>query len=584
MTTSAERRRWQCPSCERTFKIPVSSKTPKLCPECWRGIEVLRQRSSAGATGVSQTESSTDDASAELKDPPPVNVAGWSNRIRCWVDARPRTAMVLLVTVCLSFIGVSIWAASEPFRPAALDTPVASTSDTAHDKRRELQKPDKPKAQFLLSAAQLYARAKESVVVIRSIRSKDGSLDVLGSGFVLAPDNVIVTNEHVIRGAFELRIETADGREASVNSVVVVDSDRDLAVLPLPHQLRVPPIPQLEMPGLKMAGALPSIGETVYAIGAPKGLDYSLSKGIVSQIRRNVLGSGTLVQTDASISHGSSGGPLLNGKGEIVGVNRMSRTGGQNLNFAVAAKELNKLRPFIGTQQLVELPGYKKFQTKLEQFRRKSSKAQASVEGELKKIGQLEARRLAEAEKIRKAAEKHLKELKKRGVQARNQAELNRMNNRLLELKAEVALIDRNITSLVAARGTTMGLGKAAYVAGVRVRNDIIAIRSRLATVSGAIQRRQTYLNGGHVPIDNEAAGYNTAGLLMLDGEQSSLRQRLAFYTRRAQSLEASITGLDLKARSLLRQIRAKLAQRSVKVYEYGSIVKQYNSLLSATP
>jgi len=173
-----------------------------------------------------------------------------------------------------------------------------------------------------LSPADVNARAAPGVVIIRSFRVQDSESSGLGSGFVVEPGDVIVTNEHVIRGASHLEVKTHEGKTAHVTGVLAVDEKTDVALLPVPDSLK-------GTPGLKLATSAPRVGDPVYAIGAPQGLEFTFTEGVVSQIREAFLEYGPVIQHDVSISAGSSGGPLLNGRAEVVGVNTLASSAKQ---------------------------------------------------------------------------------------------------------------------------------------------------------------------------------------------------------------------------------------------------------------
>lgn len=179
------------------------------------------------------------------------------------------------------------------------------------------------------TAQQIAARATPSVVVLFNV---DGNRQVraLGSGFFVA-NGLVVTNLHVIKGATSIygRVVGTEGA-SKVIEVVITDEDVDLAVLRFDS---------LTGPGLPLATGLPQVGETVYAIGSPKGLEGTFTQGIVSAIRRE----DGLIQTQVPISPGSSGGPLLNARGEVVGVAVSTNPDGQNLNFVIPISRVRQM-------------------------------------------------------------------------------------------------------------------------------------------------------------------------------------------------------------------------------------------------
>ena len=137
----------------------------------------------------------------------------------------------------------------------------------------------------------------------------------VGSGFVIDPDGIIVTNNHVIEGAFDLSVTFQDGTVANA-TVVGTTKIGDIALLKvnLNHKL----------PALKFGDSTKlRVGETVIAIGNPLGFGGTVSTGIVSALNRDIMISpfDDFIQTDAALNHGNSGGPLFNVNGEVIGVN-----------------------------------------------------------------------------------------------------------------------------------------------------------------------------------------------------------------------------------------------------------------------
>ena len=171
-------------------------------------------------------------------------------------------------------------------------------------------------------------RASPAVVTLHNFNAS-GREASLGSGFFL-PDGRIATNRHVVEGAARITVTSADDRQLGAASYAeAVGSTADLAILP-----RIGSTPA----SLPLATRLPEPGEAVVVIGAPEGLSNTVSTGIVSAIR-SIRGR-TLVQISAPISHGSSGGPVMNMRGEVIGVSVSVLSEGQNLNFAVPATDL----------------------------------------------------------------------------------------------------------------------------------------------------------------------------------------------------------------------------------------------------
>jgi serine protease Do len=183
----------------------------------------------------------------------------------------------------------------------------------------------------------VYKNTVRSVVIIVNYQGETAVS--LGSGFVLDAGGhiVIVTNAHVVQGASSLKVRTYDGRSSILTSAITVDEGRDIALLPVPQVFA-------GIPGLRLAESPPKVGDAVFAVGVPQGLTFTFTKGIVSQFRRNFRPYGSVVQTDANISGGSSGGPLVDRNARVVGVNTLASRAtveeAHNLNFAVSAEEV----------------------------------------------------------------------------------------------------------------------------------------------------------------------------------------------------------------------------------------------------
>ena len=182
------------------------------------------------------------------------------------------------------------------------------------------------------TAPQIAEKALAATVYLEMQDSKGVPLG-FGSGFFVR-DNLIATNYHVIEGAARGRAKLV-GRFSTytIEGVTATDKTNDLALLKVTVS-GINPLPLGNSSDVK-------IGETVYVTGNPKGLEGTFSNGIISS-RRDPYTKERLQMT-APISPGSSGGPVLNSKGEVVGVSFMTLVGGQNLNFAIPSRYLTEL-------------------------------------------------------------------------------------------------------------------------------------------------------------------------------------------------------------------------------------------------
>ena len=176
-------------------------------------------------------------------------------------------------------------------------------------------------------------RISPAVVVVET---QKGQRKGLGTGFFINSRGHIVTNYHVIYGADQAVVRTQAGRRYPVKKIVAENKEADLVII-------TADIPASEISFLEVSGKLPEVGEKIYAIGHPMGLEKTVSEGIVSAIRK-MPQLGDIIQISAAISPGSSGGPVFNSSGVVIGVARATYRTGQNLNFAVPGQKVLELR------------------------------------------------------------------------------------------------------------------------------------------------------------------------------------------------------------------------------------------------
>src|SRR6516225_9560015 len=186
---------------------------------------------------------------------------------------------------------------------------------------------------FANPAAEIAKKAFASTVLV-VIEDAHGQPVLLGSGFVLR-EHAIVTNMHVVEGASQGYAKRIDEEtKHQIEGILQADNGHDLAVLAVPS-LFAPALPIGDSTKL-------AVGDTVYAVGNPRGLEGTFSAGIVSSIR--TIDSQKILQITAPISPGSSGGAVLNERGEVVGVAVATLQDGQNLNFAIPASYLSTMK------------------------------------------------------------------------------------------------------------------------------------------------------------------------------------------------------------------------------------------------
>src|SRR6185369_6710112 len=246
--------------------------------------------------------------------------------------------------------------------PTSATTPAAAPASLSDDERNNID---------------IYQKYSQGVV---NITSTTVGYDIflraypqsgMGSGAIIDPQGHIVTNYHVIRGAEVLEVTLPDKTKHKAK-VVGADPNNDLAVI----QIDVPrggvtPIPLGTSKGLQ-------VGQKVLAIGNPFGLDRTMTVGIISALGRTIQAENgmyidDIIQTDASINHGNSGGPLLNNAGQIIGINAAilspNDTGNYGIGFAIPADTVRRITselittgyvryPYLGVSRVMALTDY----------------------------------------------------------------------------------------------------------------------------------------------------------------------------------------------------------------------------------
>ncbi|MDX6529448.1 MAG: hypothetical protein QOH41_1738 [Blastocatellia bacterium] len=180
---------------------------------------------------------------------------------------------------------------------------------------------------------ELVRRIKPSAVAIETFDARGEKLS-RGSGFFIDVDRV-VTNRHVIEGAYRAEVHLNSGHTFQVKTVLAVDAEGDVALL------KVDAPANLVRP-LLLDRTSPQEGESVVVIGNPFGLEGSVTNGIVSAVR-DIPGFGRIIQITAPISPGSSGSPVVNMQGQVIGVATLQITGGQSVNFAIPSERIAQL-------------------------------------------------------------------------------------------------------------------------------------------------------------------------------------------------------------------------------------------------
>ncbi len=243
-----------------------------------------------------------------------------------------------LATIAAVLLGTGSSAGSTPTGTVRA-TPASSSS---RGTRREVSASSG--SSKALTATQLYQQDSTGVVAIKAVTSEG---EDEGTGIVLNEQGLILTNDHVIKGATSLTVDASGSSKKTTSATLVgEEANQDLALIKVdPSGLGLTPLTLASSSSVQ-------VGDTVYAIGTPYGLEETFTKGIVSALNREIAApdgakiSGA-IQTDAALNPGNSGGPLLDEQGEVIGVNSQiasdaaqtegSQPGSTGVGFAISS-------------------------------------------------------------------------------------------------------------------------------------------------------------------------------------------------------------------------------------------------------
>jgi tetratricopeptide (TPR) repeat protein len=167
----------------------------------------------------------------------------------------------------------------------------------------------------------------------------DGEVGGIGSGFFVEETGLLITNYHVLKGAYSAEAKVYDGRRFPISAIIAQDRSADIIKVAVD-------IGDVRVPAVAVTARLPSVAERVLVVGNPLGLEQTVSEGIVSAIRE-MPSIGSFFQISAPISPGSSGSPVMSMAGEVLGIATFQSLVGQNLNFAISGKSILGLSPEI---------------------------------------------------------------------------------------------------------------------------------------------------------------------------------------------------------------------------------------------
>ena len=417
--------------------------------------------------------------------------------------------------------------------PHATPTPVNDSPET-----EELATEPRDARLPVLSLQELVAVAEGSVVRVETTLEADEV--AIGSGFVANDRGDVVTNYHVIDGARSVQVIYADGTSQNATGYLAIAPEHDLAVLRVDAQSSPPPLP--------LAPARPAKASSVCAMGSPQGLDGTVTNGIVSSIRQiSTLDGqlrafadfmqydpqGTWIQTTAPISGGNSGGPLLDERGQVVGVNSFHHPDGQNLNFAISAEHIATLlaRTSPRPSGWVHLPP-------------------SRLRGERQPQGQSQDALAKIAEAVREAMERSR-------AAAENARERQNENPAI----AAASDADKSITSL----------NLELTVAAAR-RESLQIERRQLSAMIEAIVAQGRQVENRGAALEDELARYSYGGnnspaqAMMQDAQIRRVQMELQMMRRQHDSLLSQMRRLESRAAEIDKRIvQAEAEEKRIK-------------------
>ncbi len=218
----------------------------------------------------------------------------------------------------------------------------------------------------------LVNQVKPGVLCVNSDQS--GGMSI-GSGFIINPDGYALTNAHVVSDQKTVGVKLANDKTFTAQ-VVAIDTKKDLALLKLPVS---------NLPTLRLGSGEVNEGEPVMAIGAPYGMDFTITRGIISNTDR-VLKGKSFIQTDTALNPGNSGGPLVNKDGEVIGINSAIIALSNGMGFAIPVERLNDFLEQNGIACSVSLTNTRAAQVRSDQHKSSADKSPTAQKRDGKRL------------------------------------------------------------------------------------------------------------------------------------------------------------------------------------------------------
>jgi len=311
-------------SSNKNLFIALSGTLVTATSFCWAMSE-MNAHSNTGISKVQYPEQSSNDSSAN----------NWTEHSKALIAALPEDHRLIASTEAQAMAKSGVFTAdtiadiAQEAAPSVVNIEIHRKDEASANGMPNLDLFDLPN--FGSGNFRFFYNGREVSPTnpVPKYAPKAKRASATGSGFVIRSDGYILTNAHLVKGATDIRVSLTDKRSFEAE-VVGVDSFSDLAVLKINAS---------ELPALKL-GSSEKLrpGEFAIAIGSPLGFDHTVTLGIISAVGRTIAnpntGNANFIQTDAAINPGNSGGPLLNLRGEAIGVNTAMQADAQNIGFS----------------------------------------------------------------------------------------------------------------------------------------------------------------------------------------------------------------------------------------------------------
>lgn len=388
---------------------------------------------------------------------------------------------------------------------------------------------EKEVAEVALSSSEV---AKLLIPSVVRINAKSDKMSGHGSGFFLEDGATIATNYHVIEGAKSVSIITASGLEVVCPGFVGIFPDHDLAFIRVPVGIVIPK-------PLKLSPTRSAVGDAVYTYGSPRGFDGTFTDGVLSAYRNGYSGlKGEWMQFTAPVSPGSSGGPVVNDRGLIIGVVAIARIDAQNMNFGLSVTTIRQLYESVMHQESSpwdQLPPPR-------EIPRPPPPADVI------------------AEAIKDANERSTAKVIDN---AKHEGRLARLQQLISEANKAHQRIESEKTVLIAERNRIMSKAQGLATRYQQLDVEVAQIRVVIRQIESALKSRQDAANGRPVFI-NSPFHNDPRTDLELQAEVRRLRTRGEAHTEEANLLTAQLASIDSEARGLKAQILLKQQESNV--------------------